>query len=709
MSADTIGPNIRSLLTCSSLTVLGLALFPALLQAQAPEDTVEEIIVTGKKYVVEDASSGTKTRTPLAETPLTVSVINDDLLDMWNAGKLTEAMRYVPGIQAEPFGIEPRFTNIRIRGFDAATTGIFRDGLALRNPGFSVSYNLEPWGAERIEIPRGPSSVLYGQGSPGGLVNYISKRPGTRPIREVEIEVGNYDRLQTQFDLGGTVGRGETNQYRLTGLLRDAETQIDFVEEDRIYIAPAFTWQPTAATRLTVLTSFQQDNTKNSQALPGPGTLTPNPNGTVPINRFTGEPDVDEVDRTEFSIGYELEHDFDADLTFRQNFRYNNVDLDDTVVFSNGIEPDLRTINRGAFGNFGRLDGYALDNQLLWTLGNQTMTHTLLAGIDYQYTDARSIQSFGGAPSIDIFDPVYGAAITLPPPFKDDEIELEQLGVYLQDQISIGDHWRINLAGRWDEASSTTTSRLFGTETETDDGEFTFRAGVGYHFEAGFLPYVSYSESFLPASGTDANGDPFEAETGRQYEAGIKYEPADGDLLVAVAVFDLERDNIVEFDPATFLPVQTGRASSRGLEAEIVANLDFGLDIFANYTYLETEIEASPNPAIIGNEFTQIPDQIVSLWGDYQFEQGALRGLGVGLGLRYQGSNFGDAANTVEVPSFTVYDAAIHYQWNQWRLGLNLQNFTDEEYAATCFQRAGANFCTFGESRTVRGSINYQW
>ncbi|MDX1570699.1 MAG: TonB-dependent siderophore receptor [Xanthomonadales bacterium] len=675
----------------------------------AGDSVIEEVRVTAKRYVVDETLAATKIATPLVETPVSVSVINRDLLDTWNAGKLTEAMRYVPGIQAEPFGIEPRFTNIRIRGFDAATTGIFRDGLALRNPGFSVSYNLEPWGAERIEIPRGPVSVTYGQGSPGGLVNYISKRPTTESFRELEVEIGNYDRRQAQFDFNGSLIESGDLQARLTGLVRDADTQIDFVEEDRIYIAPSMTWRPSEATRLTILTSYQQDDTKNSQALPGPGTLEPNPNGVVPINRFTGEPDIDEVDRTEYAIGYEFEHTLDSGVTLQQNFRYNYVDLDDTVVFSNGIDPDLRTINRGIFGNFGRLDGFALDNQVRFEVQGGAIHHTLLAGLDYQYTDARSTQSFGAAPSIDIFDPVYGADIPLPAPFKDDDIELEQTGLYLVDQMRLGDAWIVNLSGRFDMTSSETSSRLFDSETVADDDEFTFRAGVGYEFADGLVPYVSYAESFLPVSGTDADGNAFEPETGRQYELGLKYGPARGDLFLAMALFDLERDNVIEFDPATFLPVQIGRARSQGFEAELVANLAAGFDIFANYTYLDTEIEESSNPAIVGNEFTQIPDQIVSLWADYRFEAGIFDGLGVGFGVRHQGENFGDAANTVEVPDFTLVDAAISYDWQNIRFALNMQNLTDDEYAATCFVRSGANFCTFGEARTVRATVNFLW
>jgi iron complex outermembrane receptor protein len=704
----------RSSRCAALLSGLTACSWAALAQESSEESSADayqfdELRVTGRRYVVEDAVSATKTPTPLIETPLSVSVINRDLLDTWNAGKLTEAMRYVPGIQAEPFGIEPRFTNIRIRGFDAATTGIFRDGLALRNPGFAVSYNLEPWGADRIEIPRGPSSVLYGQGSPGGLVNYVSKRPTPALIRELEVEYGNFDRLQAQFDFGGALDREEVFQYRLTGLVRDADTQIDFVEEDRVYLAPTFTWQPSPATQLTFLTSYQQDDTKNSQALPEPGTLTSNPNGKVPINRFTGEPAFDKVDRTEYSIGYELEHGLNERVTLRQNARYNYVDLNDSVVFSNGIEPDLRTINRGAFGNFGKLDGFAIDNQALMTLGGNSISQVLLAGVDYQYTNARSTQSFGGAPNLDIFEPVYGSEILLPAPFKDDDIELEQLGFYLQDQIRFGDAWVLNLAGRYDLAKNETDSRLTGSENETDDKEFTFRAGIGYHFNSGFFPYASYSESFLPVAGTDGNGNPFDPETGRQYEVGVKYQPVGGDIFVAAAGFDLERDNVVEFDPATFLPVQIGRARSRGFETEVVASLDYGFDIFANYTYLDTEIRDSANAEIVGNQFTQIPEHLVSVWADYSFASGVLEGLLIGAGARYQSSNFGDAANTVKVPSFTVYDAALHYAWQKFRFGLNVQNLADKEYAATCFQRSGADFCTFGESRTVRATVNYQW
>lgn len=610
-------------------------------------------------------------------------------------------------MQPEPFGIEPRFTNLRIRGFDAATTGLYRDGLVLSNPGFAVSYNLEPWGAERIEVPRGPASTLYGQVNPGGLVNYISKLPAREPLRVLDLEFGNHDRVQGRFDLAGPLG--EKFAYRVTGLVRDAETQIDFVPFDRVYLAPALTWEPSPGTRLTVLGFHQQDDTMNSQALPAPGTLEANPNGEVPIERFTGEPDVDAVDRTEFALGYLFEHEASDSITVRQRLRVHDLDLNDTVVFSNGIAADLRTIDRGVFGNFGEIEALTLDNQVQAHFTHGSFEHTLLIGVDYQDIDARSKQSFGAAPSIDIFDPVYGAPVTLPAPFRDDVIEREQLGVYVQDQIRFAGRWILSGGLRYDDAAAETESRLTGVTTKQDDKEVTTRVGLVYVSELGLAPYFSYAESFLPSSGTDAAGRPFEPEFGRQFELGVKYQPPGTRSFLTAAVFEVERRDVVETDPATFLQVQTGEIRSRGVELEAVASFDFGLDLLASYTYLDTEITESANPLEIGNRLRQIPDHMASLWAAYRFRRGGLPGLELGAGVRYQGENFGDNRNSVEVPDYTLADASVHYQWRALRLGLNVHNVFDNEHAASCFVRGGANFCTFGETRTVRGTIGVRW
>jgi len=376
----------------------------AMAGATAVGAEMEEVVVYGTDFVATDNLSGTKSDTPLMETPQSVSIITRDLLDIWNPGKFTEALRYTPGVAAEPFGIEPRFTNLRLRGFDAATTGFYRDGLLLANPGFAVSYNLVPYGAESIEIPRGPVSVLYGQGNPGGLVNYISKTPRFGNFGEFGVEAGSHSWAEAHLDVGRS---GNRMAFRLVGLTRDADTQVDFLPADRDYLAPSLTWRPSDDTSLTVLASYQQDDTANSQALPASGTLTPNPNGAVPIERFTGEPGFDMVDRSEYAIGYLFEHRFSQALELHQRARFNSVDLDDLVVFSNGLLDDQRTISRGAFANRGELEGLTLDTHLRWRVEAGDIRHKLLFGLDYQDIDTVSTQQFGSAPGLDIFAPDY--------------------------------------------------------------------------------------------------------------------------------------------------------------------------------------------------------------------------------------------------------------------------------------------------------------
>lgn len=661
-----------------------------------------------KGYVAKRSATATKTDTPVAETAQSISVITRERLEAQNVSNLGEALRYTPGIQGEPFGVEPRFTFLRIRGFDASTTGLFRDGLKLSNPGFALSYGLEPYGAERIEVLRGPASVLYGQASPGGLVNFVTKRPTLEPLREVSIEIGNFDRKQATFDFGGAVDDDGVLSYRLTGLVRDSDTQIDFVQDERTYIAPALTLRPSEDTTWTVLTHYQNDDTRSSQALPANGTLFRNPNGRIPLDRFTGEPGVDRYERKEYSITSLFEHRFNDALTFRQNARYYKTDLNDVSVFSSAVEADQRTVNRGFFGNFGELDSFTIDHQLQYQFSVGAFQHTVLGGLDYQHIDANSRQFFGAAPSIDIFNPVYGAAVTEPPPFKDDDITQRQVGVYMQDQINY-ERWSLTLAGRYDDAKSETDSRLFSAGSKQSDHAFTGRAGLLYKFDNGFAPYVSYAESFLPALGSDANGKAFDPETGKQYEAGIKYQAPGSNSFLAIALFELTRKDFLQTDPATFIQVQNGEARSRGIEFEGMASLTTGLDLIFSYTYTDVEIIDSTVPAEEGQRPSQTPKHFASLWADYTLQGGPLRGLGIGGGMRYLGSTFGDNLNTVKVPNITLFDAAIHYQWKQLRLAVNALNVFDRDYVASTFVRGSDAFAVAGQERTLRATATYRW
>lgn len=680
-------------------------------ESERREDRIElpTVYVTGPATGRQYGVTATKTGTPLKEAPQSISVITADQMQEQGAGSLSQALRYTPGVFGEPFGFEPRLTFLRMRGFDATTSGMYRDGLQQRNPDFVVAYQIEPYAAERIDVLKGPASVLYGQGSPGGLINLVSKRPTLAPFREAGVEVGSFERKQLNFDLGGPLDDDGTYSYRLTGLVRDSETQVDFIPNDRVFLQPALTWRPSLDTNITFLGYYQDDDALSSQAIPAVGTIVPNPNGEIPVNRFTGEPGVDEYDRKEYSLGYLLEHHVREDIILRQNVRSYASELEDITIFSTGLQADLRTIDRALFEGFGDLDGVALDNQVQIELDTESMSHTILVGLDYQDISASSTQNFGGAPSLDVIDPVYGQSVPDPFPFRDFRTEQEQLGLYVQDQIDIGEDWVLSLNGRYDNAETRTESFLAGTVTDQDDDAFTGRAGLIYLAENGLAPYLSYSESFLPALGTDGDGVPFDPETGQQVETGIKYEPPGERSYYTLSLFDLTRENIVQFDPATFLPFQTGEVVSRGVELEAITRFDSGLDLTGSVSVLDMEVTESSNPVEIGKRPTQVPRHQASVWADYSFGPEVVEGLGVGAGLRYVGTNFADSANTVKAPANLLLDLAVYYDWGDYSFQLNLHNATDEDHFGGCFLRGGDQFCTFGQERTVKASLRYRW
>ncbi|MEW6246202.1 MAG: TonB-dependent siderophore receptor [Nitrospirota bacterium] len=675
---------------------------------KVPEIVVKE--VQDKGYVTEDATSATKSATPLVETPQSITVITRDRMTAQEVNTIAEALRYTAGVQAEPFGFEPRFTFLRFRGFDATTNGLFRDGLQLRNPGFAVSYNLEPYGAERIEVLRGPASFLYGQGSPGGLLNYITKRPTRESFHELQFLSGSFGRNEGRLDFGGRLTDSDAFSYRLTGLFRESGTQIDQVPFDRVYIAPAVTWRAAASTQITLLAHFQKDQLRSSQALPAEGTLRTNPHGRVSPARFTGFPDIDKENRTESAVGYILEHRLAPDWDFVQKLRYTMTELDLMNVFSNTFAADKRTIGRGAFGSLGKLNALTVDNQVHGRFSTGPLQHAVLGGVDFWRITVKLRQTFAAASSIDIFNRFdYGAPFTLPSVFLDQHVTQLQTGIYLQDQVKLYDRLLLTVGGRHDWATNDTRDNMTPSASlRQHDRKATGRAALTYLFDIGLAPYISYSTFFLPSIGLSPTGQPFTPETGRQYEAGLKYQPKGSRSFLTAALFDLTRENYVQVDPGTFFQVQRGKARSRGLELEGLASFDNGLDLIATYTLLDNEVLKSADPREIGKRLTQTPAQFGSVWAKYTVPDGTWKGLGIGGGARYTGHTYSDVANTFRVPSFVVGDAVVDYVWRNYRIALNITNIFNHD-AFSCFDRGGTNFCVFGERRTVVGTVAYRW
>lgn len=683
--------------------------------------TLEAVTVTGSGlgesawgpapgWVASRSATGTKTDTSILENPQSVSVVTRKEMDARNVQTVTEAVQYTPGVSVDQLGMDNQIEWISLRGFSSPSS--YLDGLRL-----GAIWQSEPFGLERVEVLRGPASVLYGESGPGGLTGMVSKRPSAERAGEVQLQVGNQDRFQGAVDLTGPVGETDEWLYRVIALQRDSNTAVDYVKNDRLFLAPSLTWQPSAATRVTLLAQYQRDKIGFlPQYLPADGTLRENPNGKVPRSRYVGEPDREHYLRDQTAVGYSLEHKFNDTFSLQQNARYARVHQEFDTVTGNGLLADRRTLRRRLFDADQTSYDINVDTMLTSRFSTGPLAHTLLTGFEYARQRYDSLNWICGtaecAPPIDLFSPEYGQTIRRPDvPVTDALQHQERIGVYVQDQIRLG-RWAYTLGGRWDRVRQNMMDRLSDTNTRSSDHAFTTRVGAAYLFDNGITPYASYTESFQPTSGLIYPSSPAKPTTGRQYEVGVKYEPAGHNSFVGVALFDVAQRNMATTDPVNpgFI-VQSAETSVRGVELEGKLELSPQLSVLASYTYTDAEYTRS-NDGNQGKQVSLTPRRQAAAWVDYAFTD-ALAGLSAGAGVRYVGSRFGNSSNTIELSSYTLVDAALRYdlrrmggQWRNASVALNVNNLFDKDYVGVCLSNTR---CYFGAPRTVMATLTYRW
>ena len=665
-------------------------------------------------FVARQEISGTKIDTPLVETPQSIAVVPRDQIDARQAQTLGEALRYTAGARVENYGTDSRTDWFQLRGFNAQDNGIFLNSLRY-NAGYAGSV-YETYGLERYEILRGPTSVLYGQIAPGGLVNQVSRRPTETPQGEVRLTAGSYGRVQAQGTTSGPLTADGTWSYSLTALGRASGTAVDQVRDDRAFVAPALTWRPDANTSITALAYYQRDRTSGNQFLTYDGTVRPTPFGRISRSRFTGEPDFDRYEREQYGVGYEFSHRFDNVFSFQQNVRYAHTDVAWDQVYGGGLQADRRTLDRFAYRANVDVNTFQVDNQLRADVRTGVLTHTVLGGFDYSYVTYRNDQSFAFASGLDVFSPVYGAApIPTLAPFNFTRQNTSQYGLYLQDQVRVGQ--LVLLGGiRQDWTYADTSERVFGQPTEQNNSKFTWRAGAIYLFDNGLAPYASYARSFQPQIGTTAGGAPFSPLEGEQYEVGVKFQPTGVRSFVQASAFHLTQRNTLTTDPASvFTQVSLGEVRVRGVELEAVAELGGGVSLVGSYTYLDPEITRSTVAAELGNRPAGVPLNTAGLYGEYSFVNAAraLSGLTLGAGVRYLGNT--TTANAVHnvVPSTTLFDATLRYDLSKLSerlkgltLAVNASNLADTRYVSRCTSDTA---CFYGNRLNVLGSVSYRW
>lgn len=664
-------------------------------------------------FVPNVSAVGTKTDTPLIETPQSVSVLSRDNLDARGVETVVEALQYTAGVSPQTGGKDPRYDNAKIRGFETYGNGQFRDGLRdIANPSNFGLFRNEPYGVQRIDVVKGSSSVLYGQNGPGGLVDLISKRPQPQAFGEIQGLIGNFDRFQGAFDVGGPVTKDGTLMYRLTGVLRDSDAQIahfsDKVPDNRAYFAPAVTWQPNSNTTLTILSDYHHDVTGNAFPL-SVATLTgARITGITALPFMLGDPSFNKFDQEQYRIGYQFEHRFSDDLIVRSKARFGHLDLDYRyLTFAGNPLSIFTSYPRVSRQSFESTDSFSTDNHVIAKAWTGPLHHTVLFGTDVQVFGLDSRTFAGTAPPISRITPVYGQFVATPTtPFQSLTQDMTQVGVYLQDQIKL-QNWILTLGGRFDSVEQTTLDRLTGRPQKSTDEAATKRFGLTYVFENGIAPYVSYSESFLPTPGVDFNSAAFKPTSSKQYEGGIKFQP-NRDVLVTIAYFDLTQKNVLGPDPIPGrlgFNTQTGEVNSQGFEFEALVKFLPGLNVIGTYTVNDIKITESTN-GDVGKVPLLAPRTMASAFADYTFQSGVLEGFGFGAGVRYNGETYADPLNTIVNSEYTVFDAGLHYRQEKgMNYALNLKNIGNSG-ALACTTSGG---CQYISPRIVTATASYRW
>lgn len=640
--------------------------------------------------------SATKLNTPLIETPRAISVVTAEQIKTQAPRSLEQALAYTSGVITENGGGgDTRMTGAIIRGFSDGSA-YYKDGLKQLSAGSYGSWNDPVSELESIEVLKGPASVYYGQGRPGGVVNVVTKKPEASHINSVGLSYGRYNRVEATADLGGAIDSDNKVLYRLNILGRDSDARTIDSRDDRFAIAPSLLWNISDKTRITFRSQFSQE--KGTPKTWWPSLFVSPAVMELPTEWTAGEPAFDHFNRDTKAIGYAFEHDTDNGWRLRQNLRYSVIDIDYAHVYASSVQADGKTVDRGSLVQKTNGKTLTIDNRIEKDFNWGELHHTFALGLDYLKYQERGGLGFGfDVPTLNMRNPVYGQYVPTPA-MDESNLDLEQTGIYTLNQFKLG-RWIANLSLRHDSAKTTQTST---TQPTISDTALTGSAGLLYLFDSGFAPYASYATSFDPATGKQFNGTPFQPRKGVQYEVGLKYQPPGSAAFITASLFEITQSNVTTNDPDhPRFSIQTGEVRSRGFELEGKLQPTREIAILANYTYVDPKTTKSMDPQQIGRQAVQTVKNTASVWVDYRPQQ--LPGVMVAGGVRYRGKAFfgkSPAGTDYFDQPFTLADAALAYETSRYRIALNVNNLFNKKYFTSTFR---------GASREAVLSANYYW
>ena len=686
---------------CMLAVTFAMPLALAQTQQVSSEDNLDEVRVYATRAV-----TATKTDTPILNIPQSINIITAEQIDERGANTIVEALNYTAGVSNGGDDSRGDFNNIR--GFESV---LYVDGLK-RNYGFVYLPRPDVNALERVEVLVGPASVLYGSGSAGGLTNMQSKRPKFYSGATMSLSYGTFDRKEAVVDITGALG--QTFAARLVGLVRDADSQIDFVPNDRVLLQPAVTWKPSASTEITAIGLYQRDkNGPNYNVVPLVASILAPPGRGVPDSRMLGEPALNAAGHKDNkSITLLANHGFSQMFSFHSATRFSEASTDQREIYPNvfadplnpfidangngTIEDDETRVQRNLFAFDVDYKTFNSDNNLGVDFATGPLRHKVLVGVDYSYFRQVARQAFGLSTPIDIYHPVYGLA---PGPEYADPTKqvLKQTGYYVQDQIDFGEVASLVLGVRRDRYTKQDT----GVPDEVTK-QTTKRAGLTVSITPTLAPFVSYSESFLPIAGLNQFGSTYSPLSGEQKEVGVKWQPLEATLL-RVSYYDIKEDNALRPDPDNPLnSIQSGTTKSQGFEFQADHHVARDLTVTASYSH------ATSRQSGDGRQRDNVPKTLANIFATKTMDLGDDLALRFGGGVRYVGpQTSGDAAFLqIETPSYTLVDAMAALDYQNWALKLNALNLLDKRYYPTCYS---FGFCSNGLQRTVEATLAYRF
>ncbi|MFE1571838.1 TonB-dependent siderophore receptor [Comamonas odontotermitis] len=629
--------------------------------------------------------------------PNSSAVIRKDEIDALGARKLDQALQYQAGVLSEPFGADNKVEWFKIRGFDASVS---LDGTPTSPNGYFV-WKPEVFGVESVEVLKGPSALVFGASETGGVVNLVTKRPQKQRALELNTEVGNNNRLGLSVDYNNIANSDGSVYYRLVAQARKEDGMQRETNMKSYYLAPSVTMEFSPRTSLTLLGSIQREDGRPTNGfLPAYGIIIDTPYGRIDRRLNAGEPGVDQLKRTQSSLGWLLSHQFNQDWKFTQNYKYTNLDLDQTNTFAYGSNGD-RELRRGYTYTDGKAKTHYLDNRISGRLRLGDSVQLLPTfGIDYLKSDTDGLNNgFGAVPNLDMFNPVYGAPFDVTgTPYG---LHSKQWGAYASTQMRVGSHWNFNAGIRHDKAKN--NGRTNGADSGYDVSKNSINAGAMYITDFGVSPYISYSESFKPVDGVDGYGNAYRPYEGQQSEMGVKLEPTwlnGGNI--TLAYFDVKEKNALVSD-ASNIQSQTGKRTNKGIELQGDFKLGTNTRIKAAYTHNNSRQDVTATQTV---RTPLIPDNQASLWVSHAFALANSQKLTVAAGARYNGSTEDQRYTPgTRISGYTLLDLMVRYDISrEWALQFNARNLTDKTYVSGC-----DFYCYYGGARTVDLQLQYKW